>query len=215
MDGVHDMGGMHGFGAAVTPDSEAIHVEAWEVRAQMVGIMGGAVSRAAIERLDPAQYLGSSYYLRWLLAAEEDAVAREIVDQADLERWREAFTDDPELAVAVVAAKPEDLEAQRTFLTTAHVFPPATGAIFTVGDSVRVRRQRAEQHHRCPRYVRGVTGTVDRVVGDDGLPGTGAAASRDEPVYTVQFSSVDLWGETAEPDFELLIDLWQSYLEPM
>jgi nitrile hydratase len=63
------------------------------------------------------------------------------------------------------------------------------------------------RHHRCPRYVRGATGTVTRVAG--GWPPAGEREP--EAVYTVRFAQADLWGDDAEPG-TLSIDLWERYL---
>ena len=84
---------------------------------------------------------------------------------------------------------------------------PAAGA-FAPGDRVTVRRMAPERHHRCPRYLRGVTGTVAAV------PGAWPHAGEKEPeaVYTVRFANTDLWGDDAEPG-TLCIDLWERYLE--
>jgi nitrile hydratase subunit beta len=65
-------------------------------------------------------------------------------------------------------------------------------------------------HHRCPRYVRGATGTVERVNGGWPPPAEEAAP---EAVYRVRFEMRDLWGADAEPGV-LLIDLWERYLAP-
>ena len=212
MDGVHDMGGMHGFGAVLTPDGEATHHEPWEVRAQMVGLLGGAVNRPLLEELPPAQYLGSGYYARWLLAAENGAVDRGIVTADALERWREHFTSDP--GATVPRADPPDRVAlAERFLGPTPRLAPATAAAFTTGDRVRVRRVRPEAHHRSPRYLRGVVGVVETVAGDDRLPGTPRTGGASTAVYTVAFQSADIWGPTDEPPFELMIDLWEPYLE--
>ena len=42
------------------------------------------------------------------------------------------------------------------------------------GERVRVRRMRPEGHTRCPRYVRGALGVIERVHGDDLLADAGA-----------------------------------------
>ena len=89
---------------------------------------------------------------------------------------------------------------------------------FDVGDRVRVRRMRPEVHHRCPRYVRGAIGVVERVAGDEHVPraGPGQPDGPLEAVYTVRFDSTELWGdrrEAGEPPYELLIDLWERYVE--
>ncbi len=74
MDGVHDMGGMHGFGTVV-PDGDVFHA-AWEPRlfaltrvARLAGITAGH-SRAVIESMPPDEYLAASYYERWLWGLE-------------------------------------------------------------------------------------------------------------------------------------------------
>ena len=212
MDGVHDMGGLHGFGPVVTPDGDATHHEAWEVRAQMVGLLGGAVNRPLLEELPPAQYLSSGYYARWLFAAENGAVDRGIVTNDALERWRAVFASDPDADVP--RADPADrLALVRRFLGPTQQLAPASSPAFAVGDRVRVRRVRPEAHHRSPRYLRGVTGTVETVAGDDHLPGTPRRGGTSTAVYTVAFQSADIWGPTDEPPFELMIDLWEPYLE--
>lgn len=212
MDGVHDMGGLHGFGDVVTPGGEATHHEPWEVRAQMVGLLGGAVNRPLLEELPPAQYLSSGYYARWLLAAENGAVDRGIVTSDALQRWRDLFASDPEAGVPR-ADPPDRLALVKRFLGPTPQLAPAPAPAFTDGERVRVRRVRPEAHHRSPRYLRGVTGVVETVAGDDHLPGTRRGDESSATVYTVAFRSIDIWGPTDEPPFELMIDLWEPYLE--
>jgi nitrile hydratase len=95
-----------------------------------------------------------------------------------------------------------------------HAPPP--GARFAPGDRVRVKRMRPPGHTRCPRYARGVAGVIERVDGADRLPDRAVYGERveREPVYSVAFRSTDLWGEGAEPPWTVLLDLWDSYLEP-
>ena len=78
MDGVHDMGGMHGFGTVVEPGVELTYHERWEPRVfaiqMLVGVEGlgaGPGGRAVREEMDPARYLAASYYERWLYSAEQ------------------------------------------------------------------------------------------------------------------------------------------------
>lgn len=211
MDGVHDMGGMQGFGPVVTADGGRTHHHSWEVRAQVVSLLAGRSMRADIERLGPDVYLDSSYYVRWLLAAERRVVDDGMVSADDLERWRSIFADDsdaempyrsdPAVVALIGAMQPELLE-------------PVTESAFEEGERVRVRRMRPEQHHRCPRYVRGAVGLIERVLGADRVPGVPYREHEVEPCYTVQFSSVDLFGDD-QPSHQLLIDLWERYLEPV
>ena len=209
MDGAHDLGGMQGFGAVRTPDGELEFRVPWELRAQVVGLLSGTARRPAIEGLDPAEYLSSSYYVRWLRAAEEAAVRSGRLDPADLERWRQMFANDPDVAPPV--SSDQDMVDFIRHRLGPHVHGEVGSAAFAVGDRVRVRRMRPEGHHRCPRYVRGVVGEVERVCGADPVPGVRDEA---EAVYTVRFASDDLFGPRAdEPPYVLLIDLWERYLE--
>ncbi len=211
MEGAHDLGGLGGFGPVVTADGDATHHEPWELRAQalaLFGVRGGM--RAWIERLDPATYLALPYYARWLLAAEHGVVAKGVVAADDLQRWYDVFAADPDATPPVVS-----VDGQRQLvdqvMTSVDRLRPVTAPRFAVGDSVVVRRWRdTEHHHRCPRYVRGVAGRVESVCGDDPVPGREDDVA---PLYTVAFSSVDLWGSSPEPPFVVLVDLCEEYLD--
>jgi nitrile hydratase len=211
VEGAHDLGGLTGFGPVVTPDGELTHHEPWELRVQgatLFGIRGGM--RQWIERLDPATYLASPYYVRWLRAGELGAVARGILTEDDLVRWRQRIADDPDARPSTVA-DPAAKAFVEQVMTTIVRLPPAAAPRFAVGDRVVVRRWHdAEHHHRCPRYVRGVAGVVETVCGDEDVPG-----SDDEraPMYTVAFASPDLWGDGGEAAFTVHVDLCEHYLE--
>jgi nitrile hydratase len=85
---------------------------------------------------------------------------------------------------------------------------------FAAGARVRVRAMDPDHHTRAPRYVRGQRGVVVESQGDWALADDGARGvpePRVEPVYTVRFAAVDLWGRGTH---WVTVDLWQSYLEP-
>ena len=73
MNGVHDMGGMHGMGAVAPEKDEPVFHEEWEARVYALTrvVRAGAgrwnidAGRYEIERLPPAEYLRMSYYERW------------------------------------------------------------------------------------------------------------------------------------------------------
>jgi nitrile hydratase subunit beta len=73
---VHDMGGMHGFGAVITPGSDAVSHADWELRvfaiSTLVGIegLGKGWGRAIREEMEPAEYLRAGYE-RWLWSTEQ------------------------------------------------------------------------------------------------------------------------------------------------
>lgn len=77
MNGIHDIGGMHGLGPINIPREEPVFYARWESDVfATIGLMfaGAAcpsdVFRHSIERMDPAEYLETPYYVHWLRAAE-------------------------------------------------------------------------------------------------------------------------------------------------
>lgn len=93
MNGVHDLGGMQGFGPIVREENEPYFHEKWEER--VFGLFFGCFAgghfnvdmlRAEIERMPGAEYLSTSYYEHWLHAIESLLIAngtlsREQIDQ--------------------------------------------------------------------------------------------------------------------------------------
>jgi nitrile hydratase len=87
---------------------------------------------------------------------------------------------------------------------------------FKVGDTVKTRVDNPKGHTRLPRYVRGRTGTIESVRGVAPVPDDtvkNGAKGDDVPFYGVLFEMQELWGQDAEPGAELVIELWESYLQ--
>ena len=83
MDGIHDMGGMHGFGKVAPEKDEPVFHAPWEARCLALNRAMGAIGawsidegRAGIEALPPDVYLASSYYGKWALRLENMVIAR-------------------------------------------------------------------------------------------------------------------------------------------
>ena len=210
------MGGMHGFGPVTRDrrdralDEPPFHGP-WEARTfglvvatSAKGLRTGS-TRPAIEKIEPARYLASSYYERWAAGVEAALVAGGSLTSAEVDRRSATVGRGPTRSQAT---DPELAAAIRGFLNGPS---PTSGepvaAAFAVGDRVTVRRMAPVGHHRCPRYVRGVTGTVERINGGWPHPD----ADTPEAVYQVRFDMRDLWGNDAEPG-ALYVDLWERYL---
>ena len=216
MNGIHDMGGMHGFGPVEPEEDEPVFHEHWEGR--MFGLMvaagSGMFSRHAIESIEPARCLASSYYERWMLALEKglmergDVTAGELDDRTNFFRQnpkaRPVRREDSKLAERVRAGMYRQRSPRREAL-----FPPK----FRVGDPVTARNINPAGHTRLPRYVRGKKGVVARLNGVYDTPDE-MASRPSQPVYNVRFLASELWGESAEQNGTLHIDMWESYLEP-
>src|ERR1041385_6441249 len=92
MNGVHDMGGMDGFGKVEAEPNEPVFHAAWEARTMaLVRAMGAAgafnidTSRFYREALPPHVYLSSSYYKKWLLGLTDNLVAKGFINRREAE----------------------------------------------------------------------------------------------------------------------------------
>ena len=220
MNGIHDMGGMHGFGSIEREVDEPIFHEPWESRVfgMMLGVRvpvpGGG--RSKVEAMDPAHYLTSSYYEKWLHGRIEGLIAAGVLTQEELQERVEALRAQPDAELP----RREDPERVQTILARLRQrqAPNREAPIqpqFAVGDTVRVRNMHPAGHTRLPRYVRGKQGRVVRFYGIHNLqdarpPDT---PSEPQPIYAVRFDARELWGDAAEPNESVHLDMWESYLE--
>lgn len=89
---------------------------------------------------------------------------------------------------------------------------------FVVGDRVRARVANPSGHTRLPSYVRGRQGVIESVRRDHPLPDQtvrDAQKGAPIPVYSVRFAMSELWGPDAEAASELIMELWEPYLEAL
>jgi nitrile hydratase subunit beta len=207
MNGVHDLGGMDGFGPVEVEANEPVFHHPWEGVAFGLAVAMSAQQltnvhafRHAIERMDPAHYLGSPYYEHWLTAVATLLVESGVLTPAEL---------DARAGAAVPLSPPV-----RAGLVVASA-PSAASPRFAVGSPVVVRNLHPFGHTRCPRYVRGKRGVVTRVDGRFPLPEV-AAHTRErcgQYAYNVRFDGRELWGDPADRAAAVHVDLWESYLE--
>jgi len=210
MNGVHDMGGMHGMGP-IAPEPWEARVYALNRAVGFVGKWNIDAGRHSRERIPPADYLRMSYYEKWLagliMLLQESGLATE----AELESGRPA----PGSAKATPALTTERVAA---VVAARGSFdrPVNTPPRFAVGQPVRTKKINPTGHTRLPRYARGRIGIVDRVHGAHVFPDSNAHFRGEDPqhLYSVRFSARELWGEEAAPRDSVYIDLWESYLYP-
>jgi hypothetical protein len=193
MDGIHDLGGRHGFDGSLEQRDEAGFHAPWEERVfALTSLLLGARCfntdefRHAIERLDPVVYLADGYYGRWLGAVEK--LVREAGGRP-------------------TPGRVGDPSASR---------PLAEAPRFVVGDAVITRNLHPPGHSRLPGYARAHRGTIAIVQGGWVLPDANAHGRGECPeyVYAVRFTGEELWGRDAEPGTSVHVDLFESYLEP-
>jgi nitrile hydratase len=211
VDGVHDMGGMQGFGPATWPGADEPYHHEWESRILALNLITGFErlrvnnGRADREEMPPAEYLAAGYFDRWVYSTERGLLENGVIQPGEVEAMIDRLSAGEEMP-----RTSDPAQARRLLHALADVptRPPAVNPRFAVGDRVRVSRMRPPGHNRSPRYLRGVAGVVERVQCNDRRPGAGA-----EPVYAVAFDAADLWGEDAERG-SVVADMWEGYLEP-
>jgi nitrile hydratase len=200
VNGIHDMGGMDGFGPVVVEKDEPVFHHRWEgsVRAIMRQTVGRFYNldefRNVVERMPPEEYLRASYYERWLHALETLMVQRGVIT---LEELRSGRANGPSIAANIK-----------------HEPRPELIARFSSGDNVVTRNLNPTGHTRLPRYARGKRGVVRTVNGPFLLPDSNAhrGAKVWEACYAVEFTARELWGDRASSIDRVCVDLWESYL---
>jgi len=217
MNGVHDMGGMDGFGKVeIEPNEPVFHAE-WEARTMaLVRAMGAAgafnidTSRFYREALPPDVYLSSSYYKKWLLGLEDLLVDKGYVAPEEVEKGQ---------ALKLTKAPPRGTfkrdDVERIMVRGKFGREPQGPAKFKAGDRVRAKNIHPVTHTRLPRYVRGHVGVIERDHGCQVFPDSAAIGAGDNPqwLYTVVFESAELWGADADPTVKISIDAFEPYLE--
>ena len=224
MDGVHDLGGMHGFGPVAREQNEPAFHAAWEaavyaiMRARMSnGLYNLDEFRHGVERMDPAHYLRSGYYEHWLDGITRVLVEKGVVSAAELERRTEFFTARPDApATTAVRAMPPSAPPRFEWMAEPSERPATAPPRFAPGDAVVTRNLHPRGHTRLPRYARGRKGVIHTVHGAHVFPDTNAHGGGEQPqtLYSVCFDAREMFGETAETNQKIYIDLWEPYLEP-
>jgi nitrile hydratase beta subunit len=216
MNGVHDMGGMHGFGEVEPEADEPVFHAPWEGRVLAMnramgylGLWNIDIGRFTREQLPPAVYLASSYYRKWQLGLEDMCVRFGLIAADELEAGRALHP------AAPVSRTLTATEAPKILSRGSFERPSTTPAMYKVGDRVRTRNINPPTHTRLPRYARGKVGTVECIRGCHVFPDAVTTGKGEDPhwLYTVVFDGRELWGEGADPSVRISIDAWEPYLE--
>lgn len=225
MSRVHDMGGRFG-DAMVNPDfgEEAVFKKEWHARALAVTIASGFLgqwnldeARHSRENLSPTDYSKFSYYEKWISALADMLVAKDLVSFKELQN--------PQRARAL------DRLSERVFTAAIVASGLSKGGptlrdsvvvqLFSNGDTVKTKlaenRFLSGGHTRLPNYAAQKTGKIVGFHGSHIFPDAHAhgAGEAPEPLYTVAFVASTLWKHAESPSDLVMLDLWQSYLEPL
>lgn len=202
MDGVHDLGGMDGYGPVHIEHDEPVFHEPWEGRVWAMnaamtarGAWNIDVGRFGIETLPPHIYVTSTYYELWL---------------ARLERLVAQYSE----TLDGGSTLPAD-DVGRALARGSYTRPAAAPAAFGQGDRVRARNMHPRLHTRLPRYVRGHVGVIEQVHAPNVFPDSVVRGDGEQPqwLYTIRFDGRELWGDDAEPGTSVSVEAFEPYLE--
>jgi nitrile hydratase beta subunit len=217
MDGVHDMGGMDGFGKVEPEPNEPVFHHRWEGRvlamSRAIGVFRAwtiDTSRYAIELLSPAVYLTSSYYERWFVRNVRLLTERGLIDADEIAAGR-ALRPAKNMNRGRLTAADVDSVTRRG----SYGRPAQAPARFKIGDLVRTKNIHPTTHTRLPRYARGRVGVVERLHGAHVFPDSVTTGNGEDPqwLYTVRFDAKELWGAEADPKLRVSIEAFEPYLE--
>jgi nitrile hydratase beta subunit len=216
MNGVHDMGGMHGFGKVEPEPNEPTFHADWEGRVlamqraiRFTRAWNIDMSRAAQERLPARVYLGASYYQRWALGMERNALEQGLIDADELAAGHALRPGKPLKRMTT-----DDLAG--AFTRGSFFRPTSSKARFKPGDRVRAKNINPPSHTRLPRYARGRVGVVEAIRGCHVFPDAAATGVGENPqwLYTVVFDGRELWGAQADPTLKISVEAFEPYLDP-
>ncbi len=217
MDGIHDMGGMHGFGKVEPEPNEPVFHAPWEGRALALNRAMGYTglwtidqTRYAIEQFPPEFYLTASYYKKWAVRLEYMLIDYGIIG-ADEMAAGHSLRPGPVLKRKLTLDKIEAALNRNKYGR-----PTNDPASFKIGDRVRARNIHPATHTRLPRYARGKVGVIEAIRGCHVYPDTVANGEGENPqwLYTVLFEGRELWGENSDPTLTVSIEAFEPYLEP-
>jgi nitrile hydratase subunit beta len=237
----HYLGGLEGLPEPLTLEKR-VFVEEWEKRifgihVAMMGLsnhLGSALPaypidevptafkdgwtwadlRTGAEAMNPFDYFKYRYYEKWLGGITQFFIDKGYVTEAELadrmaelpsaaDGSGEAAVDDQVIAYLRSGDSPRRDVAHPKF---------------AVGSTVRITNVPADAHSRLPGYLRGRTGTVERVFEGDYayFCQTGDGIGDPMPIYIVEFEPAEIWGPRAEAGpLTLYAELFEAYLEPI
>jgi nitrile hydratase beta subunit len=213
MNGIHDMGGMHGFGEVEVEADEPVFHERWEARVfGMIQSLGGRnidAGRHSIERLDPVAYLRNGYYGRWFAAFERGLLGARVLTSTEIEaRMRAGHAPHR----GATSSAPAWHSSAVDYVRKVDALPA-----FSIGQPVVTKNHQPSGHTRLPAYARCRCGVVARIHPAMIFPDDHAHGRGENPqyLYTVRFEAGELWGAAAEANNVVHVDLFESYLEPV
>lgn len=199
MNGVHDMGGMHGLGPLAIQRNDPVFHAPWEKRVFALTSAVGAwgrwsidASRQTIEQMPAADYLAATYYEKWLFGLIENAVTHGLITRGEAESGQpdpRTSKVTPPLTAGTVAEIMDRGSPKTRVIERQPLFQP--------GDEIRTRNIHPVSHTRLPRYARDKRGVIIAVHGAHVFPRhkRPTAGGNPQPLYTLKFAATAFMGQ--------------------
>ena len=226
MNSIADMGGQQNYGK-VPVEKGYTYEHDWEFRAQaarssyskLMDKEHFAARRYYLECLPPADYLTMRYSERFLYGTMTSLIKSGVLTYEEIAQRAKQLaegsyvytypTDEPkELGNLVV----EKARKGSPTLRETDIQPR-----FQVGDQVRIKNFHPKGHTRLPMYARGKKATIVNYYGCHVFDDANAAGRGEmpQPLYSVAFDSVELWGEDGHLGDKVYLDMWEDYIKDL
>ena len=216
MNGMHDVGGMDGFGPIQIEKNEPVFHHPWEGKAfaMLMLVMFGwrkwnlDQMRSTFEGLTPRQYLSLSYYERFIVGLADRCIGVGLVSAEEVKTGH-AARGSATLTPPITAERvPTLFKTPRNYVRSV-----ATGPMFKIGDKVRTVTDSPKDHTRLPRYARGRDGVIVHYHGANVFADSNANGNENpQHLYAVRFSGRELWGRHGDPRDSVTLDIYEPYL---
>jgi nitrile hydratase beta subunit len=216
MNGMHDVGGMDGFGPIDIEKNEPVFHYPWEGKAFAMNVLMRAwgkwnldQTRFSTEKFSPRQYLALSYYERWITGVADLGIAAGLLTTEEVKVGHAApgaqkLTPPIKAEMGAITVK-----APRNFAR-----PVGTKPMYKVGDKIRTVTDSPEGHTRLPRYARGRSGEIVLYHGPAVFADSNANGNENpQHLYAVRFSARELWGQQGDPRDTVTLDLHEPYFQ--
>jgi nitrile hydratase subunit beta len=216
MNGMHDVGGMDGFGPIDIEKNEPVFHHPWEGRVFAMNMVMGVwrmwnldQTRSSTEKFTPRQYLALSYYERWLTGLANRGIAAGLFTAEEVTAGH-AAPGTPKFTPPVKAEMiPMVVMAPRNYAR-----PVESKPAYKVGDKIRTVTDSPEGHTRLPRYARGRSGEIVLYHGPAVFADSNANGKENpQHLYAVRFSARELWGQQGDPRDSVTLDLYEPYFQ--
>lgn len=214
MDGIHDLGGKQGYGPVDVNEPEEPFYADFEGRMWAISRTAKVPSitidwwRHIRENIMPDDYLNRPYFDSWAQTHIASMIDAGIFTFDELIN---GVSKTPKIG-QVETLSLDEILMQNTKMAYRFDHPTDEDANFVVGQTVMTNAKGHAGHTRLPEYARGKLGVIIRYHGahsfaDDSAQGVESP----QHLYTVSFAANELWGEDANPNDSVSLELWESY----